>query len=112
MQAARLAGLERQYNKDLKDMLDEAARWGPQQQQLAMQSAWSAHFAVHNAGTCQLLIPASPLTACATPCAAVSFLSAQSHEQQQRPGAPFCVALLLLIRGGDFGAEDGSVCLR
>jgi hypothetical protein len=25
-QAARLAGLERQYNKDLKDMLDEAAR--------------------------------------------------------------------------------------
>jgi ribosomal protein L12E/L44/L45/RPP1/RPP2 len=27
VQAARLAGLERQYNKDLKEMLDEAARW-------------------------------------------------------------------------------------
>jgi hypothetical protein len=25
LQAARLAGLERQYNKDLKDLLDEAA---------------------------------------------------------------------------------------
>jgi len=27
LQAARLAGLERQYNKDLKEMLDEAARY-------------------------------------------------------------------------------------
>lgn len=27
VQAARLAGLEKQYNKDLKDKLDDAARW-------------------------------------------------------------------------------------